>query len=48
MTTISERPSGTVAHTSVEPLGRRARIRADIRLAAGSTLWLSLLLVTFW
>ena len=29
-------------------LGRRARLDAGVRLAAGSTLWLSLLLVTYW
>ena len=36
------------APASVRRLGARARLDAGVRLAAGSTLWLSLLLVTWW
>ncbi|MCW2792316.1 MAG: putative oxidoreductase [Nocardioides sp.] len=34
--------------TDTADLGRRARRDAGVRLAAGSTLWLGLLLVTYW
>src|SRR5690242_6768445 len=33
---------------STHPIGRRARRDASVRVLAGSALWLSLLLVTFW
>ena len=40
--------SGTIVRASPDALGRRARVDANVRLAALSTLWLSLLLVTYW
>jgi len=42
--TVAIRPPTTVAH----PRGRRARLDARVRQTAGATLWLSLLLVSYW
>ena len=48
MTTISDGRPGTIMPAIPDPLGRRARVDAGVRLASLSTLWLSLLLVTYW
>src|SRR3954451_943096 len=48
VTTISQGRPGTMMPASPEALGRRARVDAGVRVAALSTLWLSLLLVTYW
>ncbi len=48
MTTLSQGRAGTTVQGSPDRLGRRARVDAGVRLAALSTLWLSLLLVTYW
>ena len=49
MTTIAPQLPLSARRTSGSaPLGRRARTDAVVRLAAGSALWLSLLLVTYW
>ena len=47
--TLLRDPAAAPAPTpDVRRLGARARLDAGVRLAAGSTLWLSLLLVTWW
>ncbi|WP_341927146.1 ferredoxin reductase family protein [Nocardioides psychrotolerans] len=51
MTTTPVRPTPAPApahRPRVRPLGARARRDAVVRVAAGSLLWLSLLLVTYW
>lgn len=41
-------PAPTVAHVRHRESGTRAQLDAGVRLVAGSALWLSLLLVTYW
>jgi predicted ferric reductase len=48
MTIVSPRVASSSARTGTGDLGRRARLDAVIRMAAMATLWLSLLLVTYW
>jgi DMSO/TMAO reductase YedYZ heme-binding membrane subunit len=46
---VNDKPiNGTIVQARPDPLGRRARVDAGVRLASVSALWLSLLLVTYW
>jgi predicted ferric reductase len=48
MTTVATRLASPEAVVAQPPAGRRARIDAVVRQAAGVLLWLSVLLVTYW
>jgi predicted ferric reductase len=48
MTTLSSRVASPLGHHASADLGRRARLDAGVRLLAMASLWLSLLLVTYW
>ena len=46
---VNDNPiNGTIVQARPDPVDRRARVDAGVRLASVSTLWLSLLLVTYW
>ncbi len=48
MTTDTALPRPAGSGRAAAPLGRRARFDSAVRLVAASTLWLSLLLVSYW